>query len=390
MQQEFTMPRSIETVTLPVVLQGTVRSLQVFRYGKAGAGPKIYIQGALHAGEMPGPLVIHHLTRLLDEADANGEIHGEVVLVPLANPIGFAQDLSGTHYGRFDQASRENYNRGFPWIGAEVAARIGDQLTTDARFNVQLVRKTARKILDQATARTEFDHLRLALMRMAIDADYCFDLHCAGEAPLYIYCDDDPGEGRVAEFAAQLGSEATFIHAYMEEGRPFSSAVGQLWLQVARAVGDSGKPLVQPGLSGTVELRGSRDVDDATNAADAANLLRYMMRRGIVAGDPGPLPEAKAEPQPITACDHGYAPRTGILAYTVPVGAQLRRGDEVCCIVDPSIADFAAARFPVLAGCDGILFDRAGDRLARAGEQIFRIAANEPLPHRFGKTALDD
>ena len=384
------MPRSVETVSLPVVVQGTQRSLQVFRYGVAGARPKIYIQGALHAGEMPGPLVIHHLTRLLDGMDAAGRILGEIVLVPFANPIGFAQDLSGTHYGRFDQASRENYNRGFPWIGAAVAARVGERLTGDAAANVPIVREAARAVLEEVPARTEFDHLRLALMRMAIDADDCFDLHCAGESPLYIYCDDDPGEERVAEFSAQMGSEATFIHAYMEDGRPFSSAVGQLWLQIARALGDGSRPVVQPGLSGTVELRGARDVDDAVAAADAENLLRHMMRRGIVAGDPGPLPQARCTPMPITACDHGYAPCTGIIVYSVPVGARLRQGEEVCCIVDPSIADFDAARFPVLAGCDGILFDRAGDRIARAGEQIFRIAAEKPLPHRFGKTALDD
>lgn len=384
------MPASVETVSLPVFAQGTERSLKIFRYGGKGGGPKIYIQGAVHASEMPGPLVIHHLTRLLDEADAVGRIMGEIVLVPLANPIGYAQDISGTHHGRFDLASGENYNRGFPWIGAEVAALIGGELTSDAARNVRLVRDAAQKVLAQIGARTEFDHLRLVLMRMAIDADYCLDLHCAGEAPLFIYCDDDPGEGRLEEFAAQLGSEATFVHAYMEKGRPFSSAVGQLWMQVSRAVNDSSKPVVQPGLSGTVELRGSRSVDDALSASDAANLFCYMIRRGIVAGDPGPLPEAKSKPMPITACDHGYAPRTGIVVYTVPIGAKLRRGDEVCCIIDPSIADFKAARFPVLAGCDGVLFDRNGIRLARVGEQIFRIAANEPLPHRVASTALDD
>lgn len=384
------MPKTIEQITLPAVTPGTSRTIPVFRYGQAGARPKIYMHGALHANEMPGPLVLHHLGRLLDEADAKGLIKGEIILIPFANPIGLAQDLSGMHYGRFDQASRENYNRGFPWIGAEVAARIGGQLTADAHANAALIRRTAQDILEQQTARTEFDHLRLALMKLAIDADYCFDLHCAGESPLYIYCDDDPGEDRVAQFAAQLGSEATFIHAYMEDGRPFSSAVGQLWLQIARALSDKSKPVAQPGLSATVELRGARDVDDAVSAADAQNFFAYMMRRGIVQGDPGPLPELKAKPMPITACDHGYTPRTGILAYSVPVGARLKKGDEVCVIVDPSIADFASARTPVLAGCDGLLFDRAGDRFVRAGEQIFRIAAEAPLPHRAGKTALDD
>lgn len=384
------MSRSVERIALPVVTPGTSRTVPVFRYGDPGARPKIYLQGALHANEMPGPLVLHHLGRLLDEADAKGLIKGEIILVPLANPIGLAQDLSGMHYGRFDQATRENYNRGFPWIGAEVAKRISSRLTDDAAGNAALIRGAAAEVLAEKTAHSEFDHLRLLLMKLAIDADYCFDLHCAGESPLYIYCDDDPGEGRVAEFAAQLGSAATFIHAYMEDGRPFSAAIGQLWLQVARALGDTSKPVNAPGLCATVELRGARDVDDAVSAADARNLLRYMMRRGIVAGDPGPLPELLAKPMPITACDHGYAPRTGIIAYSVPVGARLRKGDEVCSVVDPAIADFSAARTPVLAGCDGLLFDRAGDRLVRAGEQIFRIATDAPLPHRLGKTALDD
>ncbi|MBW7920985.1 MAG: hypothetical protein H3C51_02670 [Rubellimicrobium sp.] len=195
-------------------------------------------------------------------------------------------------------------------------------MTADAAANVALVREAALAALDEQPARTEFDHLRIALMRLSIDADYCFDLHCAGESPHYVYCDDDAA-GLATEFSAQMGSAATFVHAWMERDRPFSAAVGQLWAQVARALGpEAGGAVAQPGLTGTVELHGSRDVDDGLAAADAHNLLRYMMRRGIVAGDPGPLPETRVRPLPISACDHGYAPCTGIIAYSVPVGVQ--------------------------------------------------------------------
>lgn len=41
-----------------------------------------YIQAALHADELPGLLVAHHLTRLLDKADGLGLIKKKIVLVP--------------------------------------------------------------------------------------------------------------------------------------------------------------------------------------------------------------------------------------------------------------------------------------------------------------------
>src|SRR5471032_468921 len=104
--------KSVERLALLPGSPGTARHIAVHRYGGAGSTPKIYLQAALHANELPAMLVAHHLIALLDEADAAGRITGEIVVVPVANPIGLGQVVDGVHLGRYELASGQNFNRG--------------------------------------------------------------------------------------------------------------------------------------------------------------------------------------------------------------------------------------------------------------------------------------
>lgn len=348
------------------------------------------MQASVHADEMPGMFCVHHLTPLLRRADEQGMINAEIIVVPFANPIGLAQEQSGQHHGRFDFASRENFNRGYPWLAPHVHQKLRGRLSSDARANVALVRQSALECLEEQSWTTEFDSLRIALMKLAVDSDYCFDLHSAGEAMLYLYCDTDPGDETITELAAQMQSHATFVQTDMGAARPFSSSVGQIWHFLAALVDDPDCPIPSGCFSATIELRGGRAIEDETTEHDAEHLFRFLQRRGVIGGDPGPLPKLLYRPQPISACDHGYAPKTGILVHTKALGAQVEEGEVVAVIVDPSVEDFEAARTPVEAGASGTLFDRQGDRFARKGDVLFRIAADAPLPHREGRTALDD
>ena len=93
---------------------GSLRSVTSLHYGTPGRGEKAYLQASLHADELPGMLVMHHLMQSLAEAEAAGRVVGEIVLVPVANPIGLAQGLLHGRIGRFEAASGENFNRGYP------------------------------------------------------------------------------------------------------------------------------------------------------------------------------------------------------------------------------------------------------------------------------------
>ncbi|RYI20050.1 MAG: hypothetical protein EON48_09150, partial [Acetobacteraceae bacterium] len=101
-----------ETVPLSGPSPGTTRTLTRHHWGEEGLGPKVYLQGGLHADEMPGPLALFHLMALLDQAELAGEITGHIVVVPLANPIGLSEWLLHKPVGRRDLEGANNFNRG--------------------------------------------------------------------------------------------------------------------------------------------------------------------------------------------------------------------------------------------------------------------------------------
>src|SRR3546814_19669136 len=101
---------------------GASRSVVVHRFGSPGVRPKAYLQASLHADEIPAMMALHHLQRLLDAADAAGQIRGEIVLVPAANPIGLGPHVSGLHLGRYEIHTGGNFNPGWPDLAEAVCA----------------------------------------------------------------------------------------------------------------------------------------------------------------------------------------------------------------------------------------------------------------------------
>ncbi|HMO06118.1 MAG TPA: succinylglutamate desuccinylase/aspartoacylase family protein, partial [Paracoccaceae bacterium] len=83
---------------------GQQRQVVSLHFGPAGER-KVYIQASLHADELPGMLVLYHLREALARAEADGQLLGEVVLVPVANPIGLSQRLLHRPSGRFELGS---------------------------------------------------------------------------------------------------------------------------------------------------------------------------------------------------------------------------------------------------------------------------------------------
>jgi hypothetical protein len=373
-----------ERERLPLVepALGTSRYLERLRFGRRGARPKAYFQAALHADEIPGMLVLHHLSERLEATARAGMIHGEVVLVPFANPIGLAQRISGELLGRFDLAGGEaNFNRGFPTLVDPVADRVAARLTGDAAANVAMIREAMHQVLDALPPPvSELEQLRLHLLREAVDADIALDLHCDTEAVVHLYL-GTPLWPDAADLAALVGSEATLL-AEDSGGSPFDEAVGGPWWSLARRFPE--RPIPPACLSGTLELRGVADVDDAVAAADADALFRLLQRRGVVGGDPGPLPPLRRDATPLTGVDPVKADAAGVLVFAKGPGDEVRAGEIIAEIVLP-----ARGRSALRARADGVLFARRHDRFTRPGQWVAKIAGREPLPDRTGNLLND-
>ena len=154
-----------ERIVLPAMSPGTERSLDVLRFGARGARPKAYFQASIHADELPAMLVLNHLIERLIRAARSGAVRGEVVIVPVANPIGLAQFVQGRAMGRFALAGAGNFNRHFPDLSETLDEHIAGRLSDDAGGNVAVVRAAIGDALDAMQPADEVAYLRHVLWR---------------------------------------------------------------------------------------------------------------------------------------------------------------------------------------------------------------------------------
>jgi hypothetical protein len=364
-----------DTLPIPATAPGTASALTVHRFGTPGARPLVYVQGALHADEIPGMIAAHHLRERLTRLEQDGRIAGEIVLVPFANPLGLAQRLLGQAVGRFDLSDGVNFNRAYPYLVPAAAERVAGDLSEDADANAALIREALVAALAETSATTPAEHLKKLLLSLAVEADLVLDLHCDGEAVMHLYTLTPMAED-LAPLAALLGCEAVLL-ATESGDDPFDEACSRPWHDLRERFPDHSIPLAC--LATTVELRGEADVDHALAAKDAQAILDYLVLRGVIAGDAPAVPEPLCAPTPLAGTEPLTAPVPGMVVYHKPAGAKVTAGERIADLIDPA----TGAVTPVTSRSDGVLFARAATRFAAAGRRLGKVAGT--ALHRSGK-----
>jgi len=354
---------------------GTQRELVSLHYGRPG-GQKAYIQASLHGDELPGMLVAHHLRLQLDALEAAGQVTGEVVLVPMANPIGVSQFLLHAHLGRFELMSGENFNRHYPDQIDAVAAAVESQLGADAKANVALLRRALKAAVDASPVDTELQSQRRQLLSLSCDADIVLDLHCDAQALMHLYT-ETPCWPDCEPLARFLRSRVTLL-AQDSGDNPFDEACSQVWWKWAKHFG-SRFPIPQACLSVTVELRGAADVTHELAAADARNIIDFLRWRGLIDGAKPALPEAVGDARPLAGSMPIKSPTAGVLTFVKEVGAEVKAGEVLAHVIDPITARVTELASPV----DGLFFARDFLRFANAGMRVAKVAGREAI--RTGK-----
>lgn len=371
------MPNPIR-IALPDPAPGTRRSLMVCHYGTPGGRPKAYLHAGLHADEHPGLLVLHELRRLLDQTP-EAAIPGEIVIVPVANPVGLTQQLNGHLVGRFGFDGSGNFNRGFPDLSELAAPRLQGRLGDDAATNGALIRQTLTAVLDEQIRYGEIAILKATLLRLAIDADLALDIHCDDQALMHLYASRH--HLAVARELAQDMDAAVLMLEDDPGGQPFDEAVAGPWWKLRQRLGD-GAPIPLACFATTLELRGRADVGGELAQRDAAALYRFLQRRGVIQGEPGPPAGDDCLEVPLEGVDIPQAPTAGVVNYCKALGDWVRRGEVVAELVDP-LADTPEDGVKTIeSGTDGLLFTCLADKLVRPGQSICKIAGQEKLAHR--------
>ena len=352
---------------------GTQRQVTSLHFGAPGTGPKAYVQASLHADELPGMLTAHHLRALLETAEQRGEVVGEVVLVPLSNPIGLSQSLMHHQMGRFELGSMENFNRNYPDFFALVKDEVATELGPDADANKRVIRAAMHRALKAQTPTTELQSLRHVLMTLACDADVVLDLHCDFEAVMHLYV-EQPMVDQMAPLARLLGARALLWARGSGPLISFDEALSGPWWRLREHFADKA-PVPLACASTTVELRGQTDVSDALAAQDSQAIVGYLRHSGVLAGPAPALPEPLCEATPLAGTESLHAPHAGVIVFAADVGDVVQAGQLLARVVDP----LSGQATPIHSAIAGVVYARHNLRWATTGLELCRVAGRTPI-----------
>jgi uncharacterized protein len=359
-----------ESLPLPPLGSGLVPELNVFRFGRPGALPKIYVQGGLHADEAPGTLVAYRLVERLATLAADS-IRGEIVIVPVANPIGLQQRVLGTLVGRFSLEDGRNFNRGYPDITAALLSRLEGLVGPDRAENTRQLRSSLQECVAHEPPASAGAAMKSKLIGLSIDADVVLDLHCDTEALLHAYTHPALVEPLMPLFRL-LGTEIVLTGENSGDN-PFDEAVSVPWQAARSRFGAERFEL--GGIATTIELRGQCDTEPDVTDRHATAILQFLTYRGVLAGSVPLITGAVPQCTPVAGCDLLPSPAAGALAWHCTLGADIHEGQIVAEVVDVQ----RQRRVPVRAATAGRLFARTNLRQVVADTKLGKIAGSRPL-----------
>jgi predicted deacylase len=352
-------------------LPGTARAIESFHFGPQGAG-KVYIQASLHADEIPGMLVAWYLKQRLNELEQAGRLRREMVLVPVANPVGLEQVVMDTPLGRYELETGENFNRRFVDLSEQVGDEIEASLGADPDHNARLIREALHRALQAQVPANQLESQRLTLQTLACEAEMVLDLHCDFEAVEHLYTTPEAWP-QVEPLARYMGSQANLL-ATDSGGQSFDECFSLVWHKLSLRFSDR-FPIPLGSFSVTIELRGQGDVNHALASRDAQAIISYLEHYGAIDSDttPAALPELLYPATPLAGVEPVSTPVGGILVFCCMPGEYLEAGQLIAEIIDP-ITDSVTQ---VHNRKPGLLYARSLRRMATAGMVVARIAGAE-------------
>ncbi len=313
---------------------------------------KVFLQAALHADEQPGIMVLHHLLRLLIEADKNNALQAEFVVFPMVNPIGMSGLLLNQHQGRYDYVSGQNFNRHWPNFSEAIASELTDRLTANAKENVDIIRSAMADWLEKQVPFSALQKQRMMVMKEAYNADVVLDLHCDAEALLHIFT--SPHSLKVMESLGQWVRADTVLTAEDSGGAPFDETWSFVWTQLAQAFPQH--PIPHACHSATIEYRGALDTQDHLNKKDAEYLYGFLQAQGYIGGDRrAKKSEAAMYITSIDAVDIVRVEQSGLLAYQVELGDWVEEGQTIAELILLDGEEAFIQRLPITTQISGLV-----------------------------------
>jgi predicted deacylase len=298
--------RSVVDLVLPKLNSHTHLSMPVHVVHGRREGPRLFVSAAVHGDELNGVEIIRRLL----EAKALRRLVGTLVAVPVVNVYGLI------HQSRY-LPDRRDLNRSFPGSPAgSLAARVAHL------FVDEIVRHCSHGI-DLHTG--AIHRTNLPQIRANLDDPETERLAVAFGVPVLL--NSTLRDGSLREAAAELGIPMLLYEA--GEGLRFDEVS------------------IRAGLLGVV------------NVMRALGMLPASRRR-------------RRDAAPFVARSSTWirAPESGLLRTLVPLGARVRRGDNLGYVSDP----YTGTQHAVTAQTRGVVIGRVQIPSVHEGEALFHVA----------------
>ncbi len=268
-------------IPVRTLASGHEYGLDVYTFEPEKSWGTVYFQAALHGAEVQGIGVIHQLMQFLKKE----QFPYTVKVVACANPQALDTKMGEYTYGRFDPKTGVNWNRGFknlleasPFFevfdleGFVQAHRKEDFSSVCQTFEAKL-RERLMVLLDHPLAPEE--KLALTLHAEALEADYCFDLHCDSVSVPYIYLPSYLVTKRLKHFKS-----CYFIETPCEFSPCFNQALFFPFWKLTHCWNmQTGQDQVPPKHSFTYELGSKESLDMEAAKELMTGIVRYVLNK---------------------------------------------------------------------------------------------------------------
>jgi predicted deacylase len=375
----------IETVPIVQLASGDRLFIQVYKFIGNNPGKKAYIQSNLHGAEIAGNAVIHQLIEFLQGVD-DSQIHGEIWLVPVCNPLGVNQRSQHFSSGRYHSYDGKDWNRIF-WDYEKATTDISQFAESQINLSPEEIQDNYREIIlkkfhqlqkdiNAASGVPFVEQYRYQLQSLSLDANYVIDCHSSTNQGLdYLYCFNSREESA----KAFLLDYAILMNEY--DGDAFDEAGMKPWLALENSFAKQGKPIQFDIESWTLELGTGMQMNPQSVAKGVRGIQNYLAQKGMLDSPEFPLPETESHPVVFIPKDRirkYYATAGGMIQKRLPLGTVVQEGDCLYQLLSfekngqfPKIIDVPAVE-------PGLIFDISTNYSANQGDYVLSIFQGEP------------
>ncbi|MEO1351879.1 MAG: succinylglutamate desuccinylase/aspartoacylase family protein [Cyanobacteria bacterium J06635_15] len=372
------MQPEITIVPLMQMASGDRLSLQTYCFQGATPGKKVYIQANLHGAELAGNAVVYALIEFFSQLDA-AQLKGEVLLLPLCNPLGVNQRAHHFVSGRFNPYDGRDWNRihwDYEKTGADIPAFAKahlkdspEQIIHAFRQQIGLAFQRELETLRSPAGVTIHQLYRTQLQALALDADYLVDLHSStNEGLTYLYYFD-----RRADSARTFGLDfGTLLDQY--DGDAFDEAFIKPWLALETAFEQLNRPLKLDIEAFTLELGTGMQLNADAVKRGIVGVQSYLLSKGML-----PSVEClEVNESAVRFARHSrvtkyYATAGGLVQWRLKPGTAVKKDQRLYQLLIYNKAGGLPQVVDTDAIADGLIFDVSTNHAVNQGEYVMAV-----------------